>query len=165
MTSFEDYCTKLSEAERVGDQTRLLQGEIATLIVQEYGHGGLKHAALESAVEYKTLAERSRVVDFYGSSDEGEIAEGRSKARDLLDELGDGVRWTHLRDAKGLGQDLPDEERRELAIMALLQKADRTMTSAQWYKYLAELRGKPPSKYVINDYARGWRITIQRIKK
>ncbi len=139
------------------DHTRLLMGELASVLRADYGDTGLKQAAIDTHLVYKTLAERRRVVEYYQQS-AGQIGPGASVARDLLAEF-PVLRWTHLRVAKGLSRDDPGE-----AIKALAVAVDQAMTPQQFKRYVAKLRasnGHHPERYKIEGRA-GYDITIKR---
>lgn len=153
---FEVLVEAISAGTSDEDSGRLLQGEAATLVQQFYGHGGLTEAAKMSHSEYKTLAERARVVSYYQRLSAGQILEiGQSVARDLLGEFPT-LRWTHLRVAKGLS-DNPWE-----ALTALRDGQD--MTPKEFKRHVAKLRkanGHKPTRMIIDGRA-GYRVTITR---
>lgn len=135
------------------DDARLTQGEAASLINRQWGD--LKRAAIESHVEYKSLAERRRIVEFYGASSAGQtIGIGQSFARRLLDD-NPTLRWTHLRVAKGLGDF-------EEAYEALEQAAESGMTPQEFKRWVALKRranGHVPRRHVF-DLRAGWKAVI-----
>ncbi|MBN1430473.1 MAG: hypothetical protein JXB07_19035 [Anaerolineae bacterium] len=138
------------------DSARLMQGEAAALIQEHYGHGGLVEAAKMSHSEYKTIAERARVIRYYQQLSAGQnLVLGESIARDLIDEFPT-LRWTHLRVAKGLSSN-PWE-----ALTALRDGQD--MTPVEFKRHVARLRrqnGHKPIRMVIDGRA-GYRLTIAR---
>jgi len=150
--NYETYVEALRTSAGLQDETRITQGEIAAVIASEYGT--LKQAAIDAHIEYKTLAEYRRVVEFY------EILPGRnliggSDVRRIMATF-DTLRWTHLR----LAASLRDYEE---AMDALTVAANEAQTPQQFKRYLARLNNghRKPSRYVV-DNGRGLRITIER---
>lgn len=156
---FDRLVQEIETAESLGDEFRLRQGEAAVLLVEAWGHGALKEAASQASVKYSTLAERYKVVSFYG----GDVTLGQSTARDLLAEMPGLIRWTHLRDAKAVTGDTL-EERRKTAIGALVRKVDENLTTREWYALMRKLKGGgPQKKFVFTDHKRRLRITVERL--
>ena len=134
---------------------RLDQGEAAALLHRNYGWGGLKQASMRTRVEYKTLAERARVVEYYSAGQN--VSLGESVARDLLAEYST-LTWTHLRVAKGLSKDPA------LAIAQLQVAVMQAMTPSQFKRHIARLRraqGHTPTRIEISARA-GYKVIITK---
>lgn len=145
----------IDAAQSDENEARLNQGEAAALLHQSFGWGGLKEAASRTRVEYKTLAERARVVEYYSAGQN--IAVGDSVARELLAEYPT-LTWTHLRVAKGMSKN------RGIAIAQLQLAVQKAMSPSEFKKHAAEWRqmnGHPFDKIVIDGRA-GYRLTITR---
>ena len=153
---FEAGCDLLRESGEAEDRGRLLAGEVAALLQQEYGWGGLKEAAKTAHREYKTVAERARVVSYYQRLSAGQIFPGSSVARELLDEY-PLLTWTHLRVAKGLDKSNP-----QVALQALRDGQD--MTPLEFKRYIAQLKagtGWHPERYIFQARA-GYTVIVKR---
>ena len=154
---YEKLVEGLRTSAGLQDETRITQGEIAFVISSDYG--GLKQAAIDAHIEYKTLAEYKRVVEFYGPTDNNSAWQntiGCSLARTLLYDYPT-IRWTHLRIAARL-RDFED------AMDALLTASEESWTPAQLKRHVEKLRkhnGEHPPRYVI-DNQRGLKLTIDR---
>lgn len=148
-------------AEAVGNENdaRLTQGEASSLINVHFGYGGINVAAKQTNQEYKTLAERCRVVDYYQPLSAGQKLEvGSSVAREMLSEY-PVLTWTHLRVAKGLSKEDP-----AVAWGALEHAALNNMTPKEFKRYVAKMRraaGHKPTKMIIQARA-GYTVTIKR---
>lgn len=147
--------------EAVGGENdaRLTQGEAASLINQHFGWGGIGEAATQTNQEYKTLAERCRVVEYYQALSAGQKVEVRSSvARDLLSEY-PVLTWTHLRIAKGLSKDDP-----RVALAALDKAVADDMTPKAFKRFIAQGRraqGLKPTRLSFPARA-GYTVTIKR---
>jgi len=156
-----DYTALVDQLRRCADNeddTRLLMGELASILRDEYGDVGLKQASIDTHLVYKTLAERRRVVEYFQDHSARQIAPGASVARDLLAEF-PVLRWTHLRVSKGLSKDDPT-----IAFEALMIAVEQAMTPQQFKRYVAKLKvenGHRPLRYTIEGRA-GYDITIKR---
>jgi hypothetical protein len=137
------------------DEGRLMTGEAAALIQQDHGWGGLKEAAKQANAEYKTVAERARVVRYYESLLPGRtFLPGGSIVRELMAEF-PVLRWTHLRVAKGISKTDP-----WLALNELRIAVEESMTPQQFKRHIAKQK-EPPSRYVFPARG-GWTVTITR---
>jgi len=154
---FEVLVEAISAGTSSEDDGRLLQGEGAALLQQYYGWGGLAEAAKMTHSEYKTLAERARVIAYYQQLSAGQNLGLRdSIARELLDEF-PSIRWTHLRVAKGLSDSNP-----WLALSALKDGMD--MTPKEFKRHVARIKkanGHKPTRMIIDGRA-GYRVMITR---
>lgn len=151
----EELIEIIDSAQSDENGARLNQGEAAALLHQSFGWGGLKEAAKRTRVEYKTLAERARVVEYFSAGQT--ITVGDSVARDLLAEYPT-LSWTHLRVAKGMSKN------RGIAIAQLQLAVQKAMSPSEFKKHAAEWRqmnGHPFDKIVIDGRA-GYRLTITR---
>jgi hypothetical protein len=157
MSDYSALVDQLRHCADNEDDTRLMMGELASILRGEYGDAGLKQASIDTHLVYKTLAERRRVVEYYQQS-AGQIGPGASVARELLAEF-PVLRWTHLRVAKGLSRDDPSE-----AIKALAVAVEEALTPQQFKRYVARLKasnGHRPERYKIDGRA-GYDLTIRK---
>jgi len=155
---FEVLVEAISSSTSDEDNARLMQGEAAALMHEYYGQGGLTEAAKMSHSEYKTLAERARVIRYYqrlSFSAGQKLALHDSVARELIEEFPT-IRWTHLRTAKGISSN-PWE-----ALSAL--KDGHDMTPKEFKRHISKLRrqnGHKPTRMLI-DCRAGYKMTIVR---
>lgn len=155
--SYNDLTDQLLDCADNEDEARIRSGEIACLLWWPGGDITLKKAAQDVNMNYKTLAERRRVIDYYQSA-RADLAIGKSDARDLMEEF-PVLRWSYLRLAKGL-----DRDDNTAAIEALAHAVEHAMTYKEFARYIAKeklRRGHIPKRYVIEGRA-GYTITIRK---
>lgn len=156
MSDYNALIDQLMHCADTQDDMRLRIGEIACLLWWPGGDVTLKRAAQDVNMEYKTLAEYRRVVDYYqGQSARAELSIGCSVARELMDEF-PVLRWSHLRLAKGI-----DRDDWTAALEALGHAVELAMTVREFARYVAKeklRRGHIPKRHVFSKA--GYTITI-----
>jgi hypothetical protein len=143
---YEDVVERLRAIGDLDDEARILMGELGVLSIRTWGWGAISSAAKDAAIPYKTFAERTRVVEFYGTA-----------LRELRAEL-PSFRWKRFVMAKGLKD-------KDAAIQLLLDTAG--MDSE--HEFVTELQkrrkqqGLPAPKRIVTEKA-GWRTTITKME-
>lgn len=157
--SFEERITELEATLGHEQQATVASGEVAYLIQQEFGWGGLARAALAVRKPYKTIAGRVRVVTYYEKLLPGRnLDKQRSVVHEILEEFPD-LTYTDLRTAMTLDRDNP-----WVALDALRKLLKPDMSPERFAVEVGKERkrnGHEQTRYVI-DNGRGLRITIER---
>lgn len=140
-TAALEYLTGvIRDAQDNDNDARLTMGEAGAIAIEKFGYGALIDICEDTHVVYKTLAERAEVVAFYQNSAGQNLTLFESDARDLIAD-NPTLQWTHLRDARRLGD-------RGKAIAGLQKAIKEGWTPSRFQEYIKGILGKPERRHL-----------------